>query len=158
MKKQISLVVNGEARELTVGVEKTLLEVIREDLHLRGTNKGCDRGDCGACVVIMNGRSVNSCLVLAVEADGKKLETIEGVAHGNQLHPLQQAFLDHGAVQCGFCTTGMIMASKALLDQVANPSEQQIRTALAGNLCRCTGYTSIVEAVLTAGAAKGVTW
>lgn len=158
MKKQIRVTVNGEERELSVGVEKSLLEVIREDLRLTGTNKGCDRGDCGGCVVILDGQSVNSCLVLAVEADGKKLETIESLAQGTQLHPLQQAFLDQGAVQCGFCTPGMIMASKALLDRVAKPTEEEIRTALAGNLCRCTGYTSIVEAVLSAASAKGVTW
>lgn len=156
MKKTITLTVNGDVRELTVPVTKTLLDVIREDLQLTGTNKGCDRGDCGACTVILDGKSVNSCLVLAVDADGLELQTIEGLASKDQLHPLQQAFLDHGSVQCGFCTPGMIMASKALLDKNPNPTEEEIRIALAGNLCRCTGYASIVEAVLTAANERGI--
>lgn len=156
MKKTITLTINGDVRELTVPVTKTLLDVIREDLQLTGTNKGCDRGDCGACTVILDGKSVNSCLVLAVDADGQELQTIEGLASKDQLHPLQQAFLDHGSVQCGFCTPGMIMASKALLDKNPNPTEEEIRIALAGNLCRCTGYASIVEAVLAAANEGGI--
>lgn len=156
MKKTITLTVNGDVRELTVPVTKTLLDVIREDLQLTGTNKGCDRGDCGACTVILDGKSVNSCLVLAVDADGQELQTIEGLAFKDQLHPLQQAFLDHGSVQCGFCTPGMIMASKALLDKNPNPTEEEIRVALAGNLCRCTGYAQIVEAVLAVANEGGI--
>lgn len=149
MKKNITLYVNGDKKELLVPVSKMLLDVIREDLQLTGTNKGCDSGDCGACIVILDGESVNSCLVLAVDADGKKLLTIEGLGNQEGLHPLQQAFMDKGAVQCGFCTPGMIMASKALLDKNPLPTEEEVRTALTGNLCRCTGYASIVDAVLS---------
>jgi len=149
LKKNITLYVNGDKKELLVPVSKMLLDVIREDLQLTGTNKGCDSGDCGACIVILDGESVNSCLVLAVDADGKKLLTIEGLGNQEGLHPLQQAFMDKGAVQCGFCTPGMIMASKALLDKNPLPTEEEVRTALTGNLCRCTGYASIVDAVLS---------
>ncbi|KUO75214.1 MAG: (2Fe-2S)-binding protein [Desulfosporosinus sp. BRH_c37] len=149
MMKNITLYVNGDKKELFVPSHKMLLDVIREDLHLTGTNKGCDSGDCGACIVILDGKSVNSCLVLAVDADGKELLTIEGLGNQEGLHPLQQAFMEKGAVQCGFCTSGMIMASKALLDNNPLPTEEEVRTALTGNLCRCTGYISIVEAVLS---------
>ena len=152
MKKEITIKVNGDLREIAVPVNKTLLDVIREDLQLTGTNKGCDRGDCGACTVILDGKSVNSCMVLAIEANGKELLTIEGLADKDKLHPLQQAFMDMGAVQCGFCTPGMIMASKALLDKNPDPTEAEVREALTGNLCRCTGYAGIVEAVLAAAA------
>ncbi len=137
-------------------IEKTLLDVIREDLQLTGTKKSCDRGDCGACTVILNGKSVSACLVLAVEANGKELITIEGLAEKDKLHPLQQAFLDYGAVQCGFCAPGMILAAKALLDKNPHPSEEEVRAGLAGNLCRCTGYAAVVEAVLSVANERGI--
>ncbi len=148
--KQIRLMVNGESHELSVPPWRTLLEVIREDLGLTGTKEGCSLGECGACTVIMDGKAVNSCLVLAAEADGKQIVTIEGLADGNKLHPIQQAFVEHGGLQCGFCTPGMIMSAKALLDETPTPTEEEIRRGIAGNLCRCTGYTKIIESIKAA--------
>jgi len=148
MNKQIRLKVNGEPYELLVEPRKTLLDVIREDLCLTGTKKGCDTGDCGACTILINGMPVNSCLVLAVDAQDKDITTIEGIAQDGQLHPLQEAFINHGAIQCGFCTPGMILSAKALLDNNPRPTELEVRKAIAGNLCRCTGYDKIVRAIL----------
>ncbi len=142
--KQVKLTVNGKLYELSVLPWETLVEIIRDDLGLTGTKEGCGLGECGACTVIMDGRAVNSCLVLAAEADGKQITTIEGLVDGDKLHPIQQAFVDHGGLQCGFCTPGMIMSAKALLDENPTPSEEEIRKAIAGNLCRCTGYTKII--------------
>ncbi|MBI2934977.1 MAG: (2Fe-2S)-binding protein [Chloroflexi bacterium] len=146
-KRPIGLKVNGEAYDLQVAPGKTLLEVIREDLSLTGTKRGCDSGDCGACTVLINGKSMLSCLVLAVEAQGKEITTIEGLAPPGGLHPIQEAFIQNGAIQCGFCTPGMILTAKALLDEHPAPAEDQIRRALSGNVCRCTGYAKIVQAI-----------
>jgi len=155
MKKLITLTINKRSYELAVAPNKTLAQVLREELNLPGTKIGCGIGDCGACTVILDGRTVNSCLVLAVQANGSEITTIEGVAEGQNLHPVQQAFVDHGAIQCGFCTPGMVLSAKNLLDRNPRPTESQIREALSGNLCRCTGYQKIVEAVRAAsGAAK----
>jgi carbon-monoxide dehydrogenase small subunit len=150
MKRLIALTVNGVCHELAVMPNKTLSQLLRQDLNLLGTKEGCGIGDCGACTVIMNGRAVNSCLVLAAQADGSDITTIEGVSEGAKLHPIQQAFVEHGSAQCGFCTPGMILSAKSLLDRNPDPSEGEVRVALAGNLCRCTGYQKIVEAVLSA--------
>ena len=150
MKHQIQLLVNGESYDLLVEPRHTLLKVLREDLGLTGTKKGCDTGDCGACTVLLNGRSMNSCLVLAVEANGAEITTIEGLAKGNELHSIQDAFVQHGAVQCGYCTPGMILSAKALVDENPNPSEYEVRRAIAGNLCRCTGYVKIIKAIMAA--------
>ncbi len=150
MKKKIKLTVNNELYELEVENRRTLLEVIREDLQLLGTKKMCDMGECGSCTVLMDGMAMNSCLVLAVEADGKKIETIEGVAQGGELHPIQKEFVAKGGVQCGYCSPGMIMTTKAFLEKNPNPREEEARTAIAGNFCRCTGYVSIVESILSA--------
>ena len=147
MKQLIKLQVNGELYEVAVDPRRTLLEVLRENLGLTGTKKNCDEGDCGACTVLMDGKAVTSCLVLAVEAKGHEIETIEGLVRNGKLHPLQEAFVQHGALQCGFCTPGMILASKALLDRNPKPTEEEIRMAIAGNLCRCTGYVKIIEAI-----------
>ena len=144
------LTVNGEPYELEVEPHRTLLEVVRDDLRLTGAKEGCGTGDCGTCSMIVDGRLVTACLLLAVEADGADVLTIEGLAHDGKLHPLQRAFIDHGAVQCGFCTPGIILAAKCLLDRNPNPSEEEIRRAIAGNLCRCTGYTKIVRAIAAA--------
>jgi carbon-monoxide dehydrogenase small subunit len=146
----IRFTVNSKVYEIAVRPSQTLLDVIREDLGLTGTKEGCGLGECGACTVIMNGKTVNSCLVLAAEADGKEITTIEGLADGDKLHPVQQAFLDEGGLQCGFCTPGMIMSAKALLDENPDPSEDEIRHGIAGNLCRCTGYTKIFQSIKTA--------
>ena len=148
--KQVGLTVNGTLYKLSVQPWETLVEVIRDDLGLTGTKEGCGLGECGACTVIMDGRAVNSCLVLAAEADGKQITTIEGLADGDKLHPIQQAFVNHGGLQCGFCTPGMIMSAKALLDEKPSPSEEEIRKGIAGNICRCTGYTKIIESVKAA--------
>lgn len=150
MKHAIQLWVNGEPYDLLVEPRRTLLKVLRDDLGLTGTKKGCDTGDCGACTVLLNGRPVNSCLVLAVEANGMEIRTIEGLAESNELHPLQEAFIQYGAVQCGYCTPGMILSAKALLDENPNPSENEVKRAIAGNLCRCTGYVKIVKAIMAA--------
>jgi len=153
--KQIRFIVNGETHEVEVQPWDTLLDVIRQKLGLTGTKEGCGLGECGACTVIMNGKTVNSCLVLAMEADGKQVTTIEGVAQGYKLHPIQQAFIDEGGLQCGFCTPGMVISAKALLDENPNPSEDEIRQGIAGNFCRCTGYTKIIKAIKTAAVKKG---
>jgi len=142
--------VNGEQRELDASPIKSLLDVLREGLFLTGTKRGCDSGECGACTVIMNGKAVNSCLVLATELDGSQIITIEGLGRSaGDLHPLQKAFIEKGAVQCGFCTPGIIMTAKAFLDTNPEPTEEEVRDAISGNLCRCTGYTKIVNAILT---------
>lgn len=150
MKHQIHLRVNGELYDLLVEPRHTLLMILRDELGLTGTKKGCDSGDCGACTVLMNGKPVNSCLALAVEADRKEIITIEGLARGNDLHPLQEAFIQSGAIQCGYCTPGMILAAKALLDENPTPSEEEVKRAISGNLCRCTGYVKIVRAIQAA--------
>jgi len=150
MVNQIKLIVNGKSYEISIPPWRTLLEVIREDLKLTGTKEGCGLGECGACTVIMDGEAVNSCLVLAAEADGKQITTIEGLADGDKLHPIQQAFVDHGGFQCGFCTPGMIMTAKALLDENPAPGEEEIKKAIAGNFCRCTGYAKIIESIKAA--------
>ena len=145
--KEIRITVNGKLYELSVRPWATLLEVIREDLGLTGTKEGCGVGECGACTVIMNGKTVNACLVLAPEADGKEITTIEGLAQGEKLDPIQQAFYEIGGLQCGFCTPGMIMSTRALLAETPDPTDQEIRKGLEGNFCRCTGYTKIFESV-----------
>ena len=150
MKQSVQLRVNGEAYDVQVEPRHTLLKVLREELGLTGTKKGCDVGDCGACTVLMDGKPVNSCLVLAVEVNGQEITTIEGLERDGKLHPLHEAFLQCGAVQCGFCTPGMILSAKALLDDNPNPSEEETRKAISGNLCRCTGYAKIVEAIKVA--------
>ncbi|MBP6942391.1 MAG: (2Fe-2S)-binding protein [Syntrophorhabdaceae bacterium] len=148
--EQIKLTVNGKDYELQVRPWATLLEVIREDLGLTGAKEGCGEGECGACTVIMDGKAVNSCIVLAVEANGRQITTIEGLAEGDKLHPVQEAFLEKGGMQCGFCTPGMILSSKVLLDGNKNPTDEEIRKGLEGNFCRCTGYTKIFESVKAA--------
>ncbi len=148
-KVRVVLRVNGEAREAFVEPGWTLLKVLRDELGLTGAKPGCGDGECGACTVIMDGRAVPSCLVLALSAEGKDVVTIEGLSEGGELHPLQRALIEHGAVQCGFCTPGMIMSAKALLDGNPNPTEDEVREALQANLCRCTGYKKVVEAVMS---------
>ena len=149
MKHPIRLTVNGEGYDFSVEPKKNLLDFLREDLEFTGTKRGCDNGECGACTVLLNGRPVNACLVLAVEADGQEVVTIEGLADGPRLHPLQQAFIDHGAVQCGYCSPGMILTAKALLDENPRPTEMEVKKAIAGNLCRCGTYSKVVKAVLS---------
>lgn len=148
--EEIELYINGESRLVRVEKNWNLLYVLREVLDLTGAKCGCSTGDCGACKVIVDGEAVNSCLILARNATGKKIETIEGLSNGPELHPIQQAFIDCGAVQCGYCTPGMIMSAKALLDKNPNPTEPEIRAAISNNLCRCTGYVKIVDAIQTA--------
>lgn len=143
----ITLRVNGEQVEVSFSPYKTLLEVLREDLDLTGTKHGCELGECGACAVLVDGQPLLSCLKLAIECDGSSIETIEGLAEGPELHPLQAAFSDHGGSQCGYCTPGVLMTAKGLLDAEPNPSRERIKEALAGNLCRCTGYQQIVDSV-----------
>lgn len=147
MKQVIKLKVNGQLYELEVEPRRTLLEVIRNELGLTGTKESCAEGQCGACTVLMDNKAVNSCLVLAVEAQGKDIMTIEGLAQDGKLHPVQESFMSCGGIQCGFCTPGMILAARAFLDENPDPSEEQIKKALAGHLCRCTGYFQIIEAV-----------
>ncbi len=151
MKRIIHIQVNEQAYELAVEPNLTLADLLRDELGLTGTKKGCELGDCGSCTVILDGRNVNSCLVLAVQADGSRVQTIEGLESDAGLHPLQQAFVEKGAIQCGFCSSGMILSSKILLETNPNPDENEIRAAISGNLCRCTGYQKIVEAVAAAG-------
>ena len=156
MKRLITLTVNGERYEVAVEPRQSLLQVLREELHLTGTKEGCSEGECGACTVFLDGQTVDSCLIFGVEANGRDVVTIEGLAQGDQLHPIQKAFAEYGGVQCGFCTPGMILASKALLEQHPHPTEAEIRSGIAGNLCRCTGYVKIVEAIKAAAQAQAV--
>ncbi len=144
---RITLSINGEWEQVDVRSNLTLLQLLRDRLALTGTKNGCTSGECGACTVMLNGEPVNSCLVLAVECDGAAILTVEGLAHDHSLDPIQQAFLDHGGVQCGFCTPGILISARALLNRNPHPSEAEIREALVGNLCRCTGYLRIIEAV-----------
>jgi len=148
----LSLRVNGEEQQVSFAPYKTLLEVLREDLNLTGTKHGCELGECGACAVLLDGEPVLSCLVLALECEGRSVETVEGLANGTRLHPLQAAFADCGGSQCGYCTSGMLMTAKALLDHEPHPSRERIKEAIAGNICRCTGYNQIVEAIESAAA------
>ena len=151
--KEIKFTLNGNPYEVTVKPYRTLLELIREDLKLTGTKEGCSQGECGSCTVIMGGKTVNSCLVLAVEADNQEITTVEGLADDDRLHPVQEAFVTHAGMQCGFCTPGMIISVKAMLDKNPNPSEEEIREGIAGNFCRCTGYTKIFESIQSAAEA-----
>jgi aerobic carbon-monoxide dehydrogenase small subunit len=151
-KMLVSTTVNGDPQQFLCDPSTTLLDALREEMGLTGSKEGCGSGDCGACTVTLDGQMVCSCLVFAAEVEGRQVGTIEGVAEGSVLHPVQRKFLEHGALQCGFCTPGFIMASKALLDRVPNPSETEVRYWLAGNLCRCTGYDKIVRAVMDAAA------
>lgn len=150
--KMIELNINSILYQVEVKPKDTLLYVLREKLNLTGTKEGCGVGDCGACTVIVDGTAYNSCLLLSIRMEGKKIQTIEGLAKDGNLHPLQKSFIEHGGLQCGYCTPGMILSAKALLDENPDPSDVEIRTAIAGNLCRCTGYIKIVEAVETAAA------
>ena len=151
-KHHVTTTINGNAVEFLCSAEQTLLDVLRDVLFLTGSKEGCASGDCGACSVMLDGRLVCSCLVLGVEAQGKRVETIEGMAKGEELHPLQRKFLEHAALQCGICTPGILVAAKALLERKPDPTETEVRYWLAGNLCRCTGYDKIVRAVLDAAA------
>lgn len=150
MRQTIELKINGEFHEITVDPQRTLLEVLREDLDLTGSKAGCGAGECGSCTVIMDGKAVLSCLVLAVNAEGKEILTIEGLARGDELHPLQESFIEKWGFQCGFCTPGMLMSAKALLDENPNPTEEEVKEAIASNLCRCTGYVKPIEAIMDA--------
>lgn len=147
MKSFINLIVNGQKYQVEVEDNKTLLYVLREVLNLTGTKEGCGIGECGSCTVLMNGKLVKSCLILAKQAEGKEITTIEGLSKNNDIHPIQQSFVDVGAVQCGYCTPGMVLATKALLDKTPEPTPEEIKVGLSGNLCRCTGYTKILKAV-----------
>lgn len=149
----LSFKINGIIRNVEVEEDKTLLYVLRDDLGLTGTKEGCGDGDCGACTVILEGKAVNSCLTLAVQANGKEITTIEGVGGEGDLDPIQQAFIDKGAVQCGYCTPGMILTAKSLLDKNPEPTEEEIRQGISGNICRCTGYHNIVSAIKSASQA-----
>jgi carbon-monoxide dehydrogenase small subunit len=147
MKQVMNFTVNGEPYELLVDTRRTLLEVLRDEMGLTGTKEGCGLGACGTCTVILDGKPVLSCLMLAVDAQGKEVLTIEGLAEGEKLHPIQKSFVEKGAIQCGYCTPGMVMSAKALLDKNPKPTYEEIKQAISGNLCRCTGYTKIVEAI-----------
>ena len=147
MKQVMNFTVNGEPYELLVNTRRTLLEVLRDEMGLTGTKEGCSLGACGTCTVILDGKPVLSCLILAADAQGKEVLTIEGLAEGEKLHPIQESFVEHGAIQCGYCTPGMVMSAKALLDKNPKPTHEEIKQAISGNLCRCTGYTKIVEAI-----------
>ena len=151
-KHHVTATINGETVEFLCETQQTLLDTLRDDIGLTGSKEGCASGDCGACSVIMDGKLVCSCLVLSCECDGKTITTIEGIAQGDHLHPIQQQFLEHAALQCGFCTPGLIVATKALLDENPNPTEEEARYWLAGNLCRCTGYDKVIRAVMDAAA------
>jgi carbon-monoxide dehydrogenase small subunit len=150
VKRLMTLTVNGTSYEVAIEPQQSLLQLLREELHLTGTKEGCSEGECGACTVLLDGKTVDSCLIFALEAQGREVMTIEGLAQGDQLHPVQKAFAEYGAVQCGFCTPGMILAAKALLDSNPHPTEIEIRQGISGNLCRCTGYVKIVEAIQAA--------
>ena len=156
MKKPLQLTVNGDVRQILVEPYYSLLDTLRDELRLTGTKKGCDEGDCGACTVLLNGKPVTSCLVLAHSAHDAQVTTVEGLASRDVLHPVQQAFADHGGLQCGFCTPGLIMAAVGLLDQSPDPTEEDVKYAIGGNLCRCTGYSKVVEAILAAAGAARV--
>ena len=147
---EINFTLNGSPTQLEVNPHETLLDILRYQLKLTGTKKGCNRGECGACTVIMNGKPVNACLMLAPKADGKEIQTIEGLGSSERLHPIQKAFLENNVVQCGFCIPGMIMSGKALLDENQKPKKDDVQRALSGNLCRCTGYLPIIEGILKA--------
>lgn len=149
-KQHVSTVINGDPVEFLCETQQTLLNVLRDDLNMTGTKEGCGTGDCGACSVTIDGRMVCSCLVLGVEANGKSIQTIEGMANGTELHVLQRKFLEHAALQCGICTPGFLIAARSLLERNPDPTEEEVRFWLAGNLCRCTGYNKIIEAVLDA--------
>jgi carbon-monoxide dehydrogenase small subunit len=155
MKRAIELNINGDTYDILVSPNNTLLEVLRNKLGLMGTKRGCDLGACGACTVLINGEAYLSCVMLAVDACGKDILTIEGLAEGGELHPLQSAFVEKGGLQCGFCTLGMILTAQAILNEEQNPSEEVIKRKMAGNLCRCTGYKKIVEAVMSANEQPG---
>jgi len=155
MKVRMALTVNGESRDVLAPVHKTLLEVLREDLGLTGTKHGCELGECGTCTVLVDGEPVLSCLALPIAIEGRQIMTVEGMAEGGQLHPLQQAFAELGAAQCGYCTPGILLTAQALLDETPNPTRDEIKEALAGNLCRCTGYTKILDAVELASMRMG---
>lgn len=148
MKYKVSFTLNNERVEHEVETNKTLLRMLREDFDLTGAKEGCGQGECGACTILLDGKPVNACLVLAVDADGRDILTIEGLSNGTELDKLQASFITHGALQCGYCTPGMIMAAKGLLNENPNPTEEQIKEALSGNLCRCTGYKKILEAIM----------
>ena len=154
MKRLMNITVNKKKYELAVETNMTLADMLREELKLTGTKKGCGLGECGACTVLLDGKPVSSCLVLAIEADNREVTTIEGIETEKGLHPIQQAFVEKGAIQCGFCTPGMVLSAKALLDENQHPDEQDIRKAISGNLCRCTGYQKIVEAVQSVSARR----
>jgi glyceraldehyde dehydrogenase small subunit len=147
MKRELRLVVNGQPYELYVKPKTLLVEVLRDQLGFTGTKRGCNSGSCGACTVVLNGMAVKSCSILALQADGGEVLTVEGLARGSELHPLQEAFLDYGAFQCGFCTAGMLMSAQSLLEENPEPTREQIREGIHGNICRCTGYNSIIRAV-----------
>jgi glyceraldehyde dehydrogenase small subunit len=147
MKRELRLVVNGQPYELYVKPKTLLVEVLRDRLGFTGTKRGCNSGSCGACTVVLNGMAVKSCSILALQADGGEVLTVEGLARGSELHPLQEAFLDYGAFQCGFCTAGMLMSAQSLLEENPEPTREQIREGIHGNICRCTGYNSIIRAV-----------
>ena len=147
MKKELKLVVNGQPYELYIKPKTLLVEVLRDHLGVTGTKRGCNSSSCGACTVILNGTAVKSCSILALQTDGGEILTVEGLANKTELHPLQKAFLDHGAFQCGFCTAGMLMSAKALLDENPDPTKEQIKEGIDGNICRCTGYNSIIRAI-----------
>ena len=151
MKQVLTLQINGEECEFLAESRTTLAEALRNHLGLTGTKEACSCGTCGSCTVLLDGKAVKSCLILAVQAGGHEITTIEGLAQNGRLHPLQQAFIDKGAVQCGYCTPGMILSAKALLDENPRPTEEEVRAAIAGNICRCTGYVKIVEAILSVG-------
>lgn len=144
---ELKLIVNGRIEELTIPPNRTLLEMLREDLQLTGAKEGCGHGECGACMVVVNGKTVNSCLILAAEMEGASVLTIEGLKNGDQLHPVQQAFIDKSGMQCGFCTSGQVLAAMALLEENPDPTAAEIRDGMAGSFCRCTGYTKIFESV-----------
>jgi carbon-monoxide dehydrogenase small subunit len=152
MRREITFTLNGEEKSVFVEPNITLLQVLREQLTVTSPKRSCEQGECGACTIILNGKAVNACLVLAVTVQGKRVETVESLANGTELHPLQRAFVDITAAQCGYCTPGMLLAAKALLDANPDPSYEEVKVGLAGNLCRCTGYVKPVEAVLTAAA------